>query len=206
MSPGTNSFAGTTVTSPFLITFDAWSVSFCNASNDFSAFASCDTPIIAFTNTTNKIITVSVIPSPSATPTTPDTIAAIINTIIEKSLNCSKNFLNKLFFFCAFNSFSPYFSCLDFTSSVFKPFSICVSSSFSTSLIFLLNQLLFSIFKSTPFLKSLGYLLCSFLLTFNFYSFILFINFFINNILCSGYKNYCSFKIKKTLKRLVVSF
>ena len=43
--------------------------------------------MIAFTITTIRIIIVSVIPSPSDTPTTPDTIAAIISTIIEKSLN-----------------------------------------------------------------------------------------------------------------------
>ena len=48
--------------------------------------------IIAFTITTINIIIVSVIPFPSAIPTAPDTIAAIIKTIIEKSLNCSKNF------------------------------------------------------------------------------------------------------------------
>jgi hypothetical protein len=41
----------------------------------------------------------SVIPSPSIYPTTPDIIAAIISIIIIKSLNCSKNFTNKLFFF-----------------------------------------------------------------------------------------------------------
>ena len=87
ISPNTNSLAGITVTSPFLITLEAWSVNFCNASNDFSALDSWLTPMIAFTITTIKIIIVSVIPSPSAIPTAPDTIAAIINTIIEKSLN-----------------------------------------------------------------------------------------------------------------------
>ena len=46
----------------------------------------------AFNITTINIIIVSVIPSPSDIPTIPDTIAATINTIIVKSLNCSKNF------------------------------------------------------------------------------------------------------------------
>ena len=39
--------------------------------------------------------------------TIPETIAAIISTIIIKSLNCSKNLTNKLFFFFAFNSLKP---------------------------------------------------------------------------------------------------
>ena len=92
ISPGTNNLEAITSIFPFRITLDAWSLNFCKASNDFSAFDSCATPIIAFKMTTIKIIIVSVIPSPSDTPTTPDTIAATINTKIVKSLNCSKNF------------------------------------------------------------------------------------------------------------------
>ena len=151
MSPGTSSFDGTTSIFSFLITFDAWSLSFCNASKDFSALLSCATPIIAFTITTIKMIIVSVIPSPCATPTIPDTIAAIINTIIEKSLNCSKNLWNIDFLATCCNSLYPYFCCFSSTFSLLSPFSKSVSSSFSTSLKFLLNQFLFSM-KVPPFL------------------------------------------------------
>ena len=147
--------AGITVTSPFLITFDAWSVNFCKASNDFSAFVSCDTPIIALTITTIKITIVSVIPSPCAIPTTPDTIAAMISIIIEKSLNWSINLWIKVFFFLAFNWFKPYFSLLFSTSSFSSPFSLSVFNSFSTSFISLLNHLIFSNFFP-PFLYILS--------------------------------------------------
>ena len=150
MSPGTSSFDGTTSIFSFLITFDAWSLSFCNASKDFSALLSCATPIIAFTITTIKIIIVSVIPSPCNTPTIPETIAAIINTIIEKSLNCSKNLWIIDFFAICCNSLKPYFSCLSSAFSLLSPFSKSVSSSFSTSLNVLLNQFLFSM-KVPPF-------------------------------------------------------
>ena len=104
ISPGTNSLDWTTSNFPFLITFATWLLIFCKASKDFSALFSWATPIIALTTTTIIIIMVSVIPSPSLTPIIPETIAAIIKTIIIKSLNCSKNFWNKFFFFFAFNS------------------------------------------------------------------------------------------------------
>ena len=122
MSPGTNSFAGITLMFPSLMTFAAWSLNFCSASNDFSAFDSCATPIIAFTITTINIIIVSVNPSPCDTPTIPDTIAAIISTIIEKSLNWSKNLCIILFFFVAFSSLYPYFSRLSLTCFSVSPF------------------------------------------------------------------------------------
>ncbi len=66
---------------------------------------------------------VSATPSPSAIPTAPDTMAAMINMIMEKSLNWSANLWNSVFFLAVFNWFSPYFSCLFFTSSLSNPFS-----------------------------------------------------------------------------------
>ena len=125
MSPGTSSLDGTTSNFPFLMTFATWLLSFCNASNDFSALFSCITPIIAFTITTINIITVSVIPEipSSITPTTPEIIAEIISTIIIKSLNCSRNFTIRLFFFFASNSFMPYFFLLASTSACVIPLS-----------------------------------------------------------------------------------
>ena len=76
----------------------------------------------------------SVMPSPLMCPTIPETTAAIIKTIIIKSLNCSKNFTNKLFFFCAFNSLYPYFSRAFVTCSVVRPSSRFVSNFVSVSL------------------------------------------------------------------------
>ena len=87
----------------------------------------------------------SVNPSPCDTPTIPDTIAAIIKTIIEKSLNWSKNLCSKVFFFAACNSLYPYFSCFSLTCSSDKPFSILVSSLLSTSSTFCLYHFFSSI-------------------------------------------------------------
>ena len=97
---------------------------------------------------------VSVMPSPSATPTNPETMAAIIKMIIEKSLNWSINRISNDFFFFSFNWFKPYFSLLFATSSCDKPVSWFVSNSFSTSLISLLNQFFVSI-SSFPFFRFL---------------------------------------------------
>ena len=87
ISPGTKSFVGTVSTFPFLTTFVTYPLIFFNASNEDSALLSCTTPITALTTTISNIIIESVTPSPSRYPTTPETNAAIINTIIIKSLN-----------------------------------------------------------------------------------------------------------------------
>ena len=133
ISPGTNSFAGITFILPFLITLLTCALNFCKASNDFSALFSCITPITAFKTTTIRIIMESVIPSPSIYPTTPEIIAAIINTIIIKSLNCSKNFTNVLFFFLACNSFVPYFALFSLTFLLVRPFSSTLKYSLVSS-------------------------------------------------------------------------
>ena len=148
ISPGTNSADWTTTNFPFLITLATWLLIFWSASKDFSALFSWATPIIAFTTTTIKIIIESVNPSPSLTPTIPETTAAIIRIIIIKSLNCSMNFSIRVFFLLAFNSFVPYFSLLAITSASERPLFKSVSNFFAVSSAVKLYQFSFSIFSS----------------------------------------------------------
>ena len=91
----------------------------------------------------------SVIPSPCIYPTAPEITAAIISTIIIKSLNCSKNFINKGVFLADFSSFKPYSAFLLFTSSSKSPTVLLDSNFFSTSSVDKLNQF----FINNPFLS-----------------------------------------------------
>ena len=118
---------------PSLITLALCPLNFFKASKDFSALFSCITPITAFAIITIIIIIVSVKPSPFVYPTIPDIIAAIINTIIIKSLNCSKNLIIRLFFFFPSNSFKPYSAFLLSTSSCHNPTISSVSKDLITS-------------------------------------------------------------------------
>ena len=90
----------TVIIFPFLFTFATGADIFFSASNDFSAFASCTTPIIAFKTTIVIIIIESIYsPVPCIFATTAEIIAAIIKIIIIKSLNCFKNLTKTLSFF-----------------------------------------------------------------------------------------------------------
>ena len=103
--------------------------------------------MIALTITTIIIMTASVI-SP---PTTAEIIAAMIKMMIIKSLNCSKNFTNKDFFFPSSNSFFPYFSRFSSTCEDVNPFSKSVLKKSFVSSAVMLNQFFFSNLFS-PFL------------------------------------------------------
>ena len=63
-----------------------------------------------------------------------DTTAAIINIMINASLNSNKNLTSKLCFFFSFNAFSPYFSRCSRTLESFRPSKFSIPNSSISSL------------------------------------------------------------------------
>ena len=95
-SPGTSCRDSITCISPSRTTLQCGADSFSSASSDFSALASCITPMIAFRTTIERMIITSEKPSPLRRLTVPDIAAATIRTIIMKLLNWLRNFTNRL--------------------------------------------------------------------------------------------------------------
>ncbi len=102
MSPGTIPEAGTLFILLSLYTKAFGAAIFFKALMAFSALYSCTNPMIALSITITIIAIVSAI-----SPIIPDITAAAINTIIMKSLNCSRNIIKSVFFFISCNSFGP---------------------------------------------------------------------------------------------------
>ena len=128
ISPGTNSDFETCSTSPSLSTLTSiFSVNFDSASAAFLERPSVIIPIAI------PIAMAQTIPIASwNSPITALIIAAIISITIIGSDSASFKSSQKLPSSIGVNSFRPYFSLLDFTSSVERPLSLFTPSSFST--------------------------------------------------------------------------
>jgi len=91
MSPGTTSTESISCTCPSRNTLAWGELILFNASKEDCARFSCTVPITALTTRMARITNVSIIPSPSIIPITPETMAAIRRMTTMLLLNWSKN-------------------------------------------------------------------------------------------------------------------
>ncbi|KKR95889.1 MAG: hypothetical protein UU48_C0040G0003 [Candidatus Uhrbacteria bacterium GW2011_GWF2_41_16] len=115
-SPGTTSFDEIEIMLPSRITAAVGEAIIFNASIAFSALYSWINPITAFMITITTMAIVS-----TASPITPEIIAAMISIMIMKSMNWAISIPRGPFFFASFNSLGPYSRSLRFISPWERP-------------------------------------------------------------------------------------
>jgi len=128
ISPGTNSLAKISTSSPERRTRTLGTASFFSAAMAFSALNSCQKPMVVFKMTIIRMTAASIYSCNAI-----EIIAAASKMITINSLTWSNRMERTLFFPCSINSLIPYFCSRCLASSLERPIEEFVLSSFKTS-------------------------------------------------------------------------